>query len=98
MDAPARGWSWAERACRRLGDGTAIYVVGDRDAAIRLDLFLKERIPKLSRERIQQAIRERVEAPGHGRAKPATMLRPGDTVVVRRAPPPQEAEPEIALP
>jgi 23S rRNA pseudouridine1911/1915/1917 synthase len=87
-----------ESACRRLEDGTAIYRVGERDPAIRLDLFLKERIPKLSRRRIQQAIRTRVRAPGHGRPKPATLLRPGDTVVVLRAGPPDEEEPAIRIP
>ncbi len=86
------------RACRRLADGTAVYIVGDRDPGIRLDLFLKERIPRLSRRRIQDAIRERVEAPGHGRPRPATMLRPGDTVIVRRLAAPDEMEPAIHLP
>lgn len=86
------------RACRRLADGTAVYIVGDRDPGIRLDLFLKERIPRLSRRRIQEAIGDRVEAPGHGRPRPATLLRPGDTVIVRREPPPDEPEPAIRLP
>ncbi|MGH9870668.1 MAG: RluA family pseudouridine synthase [Candidatus Polarisedimenticolia bacterium] len=86
------------RACRRLDDGTAIYIVGDRDPWVRLDLFLKERIPKLSRERIQAAIRDRVEAPGHGRARPATRLRPGDTVIIRREEPVHEDEPDVSLP
>ena len=87
-----------ERSCRRLEDGTAIYLVGDRDPSIRLDLFLKERIPKLSRRRIQEAIGSRVEAPGHGRPRPATLLRPGDTVIVRRAEPPDEPEPAVEIP
>ena len=86
------------RACRRLEDGTAVYIVGDRDPGIRLDLFLKERIPRLSRSRIQEAILHRVEAPGHGRPRPATILRPGDRVIIRREIPPDDAEPEITLP
>ncbi|HEY3176545.1 MAG TPA: RluA family pseudouridine synthase [Candidatus Polarisedimenticolia bacterium] len=86
------------KACRRLRDGTAIYTVGERDPGIRLDLFLKERIPKLSRRRIQDAIRTRVEAPGHGRPRPATQLRPGDTVIVLRAATPEEAEPLTRIP
>ena len=78
---PERKARWAARACRRMPDGSAVYVVGDRDPSIRLDLFLKERIPRLSRRRIQEAITCRVEAPGHGRVRPATLLRPGDTVI-----------------
>ncbi len=86
------------RACRRLEDGSAIYVVGDRDPSIRLDLFLKARIPKLSRRRIQDAIRTRVLVPGHTSPKPATLLRQGDTVVVEPAAPPPEEEPDIRVP
>jgi 23S rRNA pseudouridine1911/1915/1917 synthase len=90
--------SYATRACRRMPDGSAVYVVGDRDPAIRLDRFLKERIPRLSRRRIQDAIGSRVEAPGHGRVKPATLLRPGDTVIVHRERQPEEEEPGLTLP
>ena len=93
-NSPGRG----VRACRRLEDGSAIYVVGDRDPSIRLDLFLKIRIPKLSRRRIQEAIRTRVRLPEHGTPKPATLLRPGDTVVVEPAVPPPEEEPDIRVP
>ncbi|HET6374273.1 MAG TPA: RluA family pseudouridine synthase [Candidatus Polarisedimenticolia bacterium] len=96
--APLSGPYEDKRACRRLDDGTAIYTVGPRDPAVRLDLFLKERIPKLSRRRIQDAIGTRVRVPGHGAAKPATLLRPGDTVIVEPAAPPVEQEPEIQVP
>lgn len=85
-------------SCRRLPDGTAIYVVGERDPAIRLDLFLKEKIPKMSRRRIQDAIGVRVEAPGHGRPRPATILRPGDEVIVHPLPAPIEDEPDLEIP
>ncbi len=88
----------ATRACRRLADGSAIYTVGEAYPAIRLDLFLKERIPKLSRRRIQEAIRVRVRAPGHGKPKPSTLLRPGDTVIVERMEPPVEDEPSLLVP
>jgi 23S rRNA pseudouridine1911/1915/1917 synthase len=81
-----------------MSDGSALYVVGERDPGIRLDRFLKERIPRLSRRRIQDAIALRVEAPGHGRIKPSTLLRPGDTVLVRREALPEEDEPELGLP
>jgi len=86
------------RSCRRLPDGSAIYLVGQRDPVIRLDQFLVERIPKLSRRRIQEAIRSRVRVPGHGEPKPATRLRPGDRVIVERQAPLPEEEPELRVP
>ena len=85
-------------SCRRLPDGTAIYVVGERDPSIRLDLFLKEKIPKMSRRRIQDAIGARVEAPGHGRPRPATILRPCNQVIVHPLPAPIEDEPMLEIP
>lgn len=85
-------------SCRRLPDGTAIYVVGEREPSVRLDLFLKEKIPKMSRRRIQDAIGSRVEAPGHGRLRPATILRPGDEVIVHPLPVPVEDEPRLEIP
>ena len=88
----------ASRSCRRMEDGTAVYLVGDQAGVIRLDVFLKERIPKLSRSRIQDAIGTRVEVPGRGRVKPSTLLRPGETVVVLPVPPPVEDEPECLVP
>jgi len=58
------------------------YRVGSRDRGARLDLFLKERIPKMSREGIKEAIRRRVVVRGRGAARPSTLLREGDEVVV----------------
>ena len=43
-----------------MSEPTTVFLVGRRDASKRLDHFLKEKIPGLSRSRIQQAIRERV--------------------------------------
>ena len=43
-----------------MSEPTTRYVVGDRDAGKRLDQFLHEKIPGLSRTRIQRAIRERL--------------------------------------
>lgn len=97
-DSQGRTDPRGERACRRLEDGAAIYLVGARTEAVRLDVFLKERIPKLSRRRIQEAIAARVEVPGRGRPKPSTLLRPGETVVVRPVPPPLEDDPDVAVP
>jgi 23S rRNA pseudouridine1911/1915/1917 synthase len=53
-----------------------------RDRGKRLDLFLKERIPRMSRERIKEAIRTRVEVAGRGTVRPATELNDGDRVIV----------------
>src|SRR5262245_31698740 len=88
----------SDRACTRLEDGTAIYRVGDQSPLVRLDVYLKERIPKLSRTRIQEAIRTRVKVPGRGAPKPALLLRPGDRVMVMPVPPPVESEPGIGVP
>jgi len=96
--APMTRHSVSYPSCTRLADGTAVYVMGEQAPPVRLDLFLKQRIPKLSRHRIQEAIRTRVCAPGHGRLKPATILRAGDRVMVRPAPVPDEPEPGIRLP
>lgn len=87
-----------ERACVRLEDGTAIYRVGEQSPLVRLDVYLKERIPKLSRTRIQEAIRTRVRVPGRGAPKPSLLLRPGDQVMVMPVPPPVEQEPDIGVP
>jgi len=87
-----------QRACHRLEDGTAIYRVGDQASLIRLDVYLKERIPKLSRTRIQEAIRTRVTVPGRGAPKPSLLLRPGDRVMIMPVPPPVEEEPEVTVP
>ena len=87
-----------DRACTRLEDGTAIYRVGEQSPFIRLDVYLKERIPKLSRTRIQEAIRTRVKVVGRDTAKPSLLLRPGDRVMVMPVPPPVEPEPGFGVP
>jgi 23S rRNA pseudouridine1911/1915/1917 synthase len=79
----------------------ARFVVSERDRGARLDRFLKDRIPKLTRRRIQEAIGTRVLVTGspgvtvpgseRRRARPALHLNPGDVVVVLwppREPPP----------
>lgn len=72
--------------------------MGDQAPLIRLDVYLKERIPKLSRTRIQEAIRTRVRVPGRGAPKPSLLLRPGDRVMVMPVPPPVEEEPAVTVP
>ena len=56
------------------------FVVGKREGGKRLDHFLHERIPGLSRNRIQQAVRERVTLSWGVRARPATHVQPGGVV------------------
>ena len=60
--------------------------VGERDRGKRLDRFLHERIPGLSRARIQRAIDERVSLSWGVRARAATPVRPGGAVVVGYTP------------
>ena len=43
-----------------MSEPATVYAVGRNDGGKRLDHFLKERIPKLSRSRIQEVIRVRV--------------------------------------
>jgi 23S rRNA pseudouridine1911/1915/1917 synthase len=62
------------------------FVVGNRDASKRLDRFLHEKIPGLSRTRIQQAIRERITLSWGVTARPATPVRAGGEVVVGYTP------------
>ena len=59
------------------------YPVPLRDRGTRLDLFLKERIPRLSRAKVQTAIATRVRIEGRpGTPRPASRLVPGEVVVV----------------
>jgi len=58
------------------------FMVGSRDRGKRLDLFLKERIPGLSRARLQDAIRTRITLSWSAAVRPATPVRPGGTVQI----------------
>jgi len=62
------------------------FVVGKREGGRRLDQFMHERIPGLSRTRIQQAIRERVSLSWGVRARPATPVRSGGVVEIGTTP------------
>src|SRR5262245_5679556 len=64
------------------GGRSVVYRVTERDQGRRLDLFLKERIPKMSRRGVQRAILERVAVAGRTRARASTALRAGDEVIV----------------
>ncbi len=65
-----------------MSDPVTAYVVGRGDGGKRLDRFLHERMPGLSRGRIQSAIRDRVTLSWGVRARPATPVRPGGSVVI----------------
>jgi 23S rRNA pseudouridine1911/1915/1917 synthase len=63
-------------------DRPTIYRVGKADRGKRLDRFLGERIPGLSRTSIQRAIRRRVELNWAAEAVPSARVLPGGEVLV----------------
>jgi 23S rRNA pseudouridine1911/1915/1917 synthase len=63
-----------------VSEPVTVFLVGPRDGGKRLDRFLNERIPGLSRTRIQSAIRERVTLSWAEHARPARPVRPGGVV------------------
>ncbi|HEY4395907.1 MAG TPA: RluA family pseudouridine synthase [Polyangia bacterium] len=58
----------------------------------RLDHFLKRRIGRLSRTRIQSIIREQIFFPDGRAVRPASAVRAGETILLRR---PAPIEPEV---
>ena len=72
-----------------MSEPTTTFVVGKREGGKRLDQFLHERIPGLSRTRIQQAIRERVTLSWGVKARPATPVRPDGEVRIGWTPLPE---------
>ncbi len=73
------------------------FEIGPKDRGKRLDLFLSERIPGLSRARIQEAIRSRVILSWGVRARPSTSVRPGGEVRIVSAPSEEEIR-DVPLP
>jgi len=65
-----------------MSEAATAYLVGKRDGGKRLDRFLHEKIPGLSRTRIQRAIRERVTLSWDVEARPSTTVRAGGEVRV----------------
>ncbi|NIM01887.1 MAG: hypothetical protein GTO30_06305 [Acidobacteria bacterium] len=63
-----------------MSEPATAFTVGKRDAGKRLDQFLQEKIPGLSRTRIQKAIRERVSLDWDADVRPSTSVRPGGTI------------------
>jgi 23S rRNA pseudouridine1911/1915/1917 synthase len=72
-----------------VSEPTTIYIVGGREGGKRLDRFLHERIPGLSRSRIQRAIRERVTLSWGVKARPSTPVRSGGEVRIGYTPFPE---------
>ena len=69
-----------------MSEPRTVFGVGERDRGKRLDVFMRERIPGLSRARIQRAIDERVTLSWGVRPRPAVPVRPGGEVRVAFAP------------
>lgn len=65
-----------------MSEPRTVFAVGPKDAGKRLDQFLHERIPGLSRTRIQMAIRERVTLSWGVAPRAAATVRPGGEVRV----------------
>jgi len=80
-----------------MSEPQTLFDVGERDRGKRLDEFLHERIPGLSRSRIQRAIEARVTVSWGVRARPATPVRPGGSVQVGHTPIVEELS-DVALP
>lgn len=63
-----------------MSEPTTVFGVGERDRGKRLDRFLHERIPSVSRAYVQRAIRSRVTLSWGVIARPACPVRPGGEV------------------
>ena len=72
-----------------MSEPTTQFLVGKREGGKRLDHFLHERIPGLSRTRIQRAIRERVTLSWGVEPRCATPVRPGGEVCIGYTPLPE---------
>src|SRR5262249_6787948 len=69
-----------------VSEPPTVFGVGERDRGKRLDLFMHERIPGLSRARIQRAIAERVTLSWGVRARASPPVRPGGEVRIAYTP------------
>ncbi|MBD3867696.1 MAG: RluA family pseudouridine synthase [Acidobacteria bacterium] len=72
-----------------MSEPTTVYPVGRADVGKRLDRFLQEKIPRLSRSRIQEMIRARVLLSWDARVRPATVLVAGGVVRIDYVPLPE---------
>ncbi|HZN55132.1 MAG TPA: RluA family pseudouridine synthase [Candidatus Polarisedimenticolaceae bacterium] len=80
-----------------MSEPRTVFGVGERDRGKRLDHFLHERIPGLSRSRIQRAIDERVTLSWAVRPRAATPVRPGGEVRIATVPIVEEVR-DVPLP
>ena len=69
-----------------MSEPRTVFPVGPKDAGKRLDRFLQERIPGVSRARIQQAIRERVTLSWGDEPRPSRPVIPGGEVRITPKP------------
>jgi len=69
-----------------VSEPATVFLVGRREGAKRLDRFLQQKIPGLSRSRIQRAIRERVTLSWEVEPRCATPVRPGGEVRIGYSP------------
>lgn len=69
-----------------MSEPTTRFPIGKREGGKRLDQFLHEKIPGLSRTRIQKAIRERVTLSWGVEARPSTPTRSGGEVRIGYTP------------
>jgi len=70
----------------RVSEPRTVFGVGERDRGKRLDRFLHEHIPGISRARIQRAIEERVTLSWGVTPRASTPVRPGGVVEVGYTP------------
>lgn len=70
------------------------FAVEPNYAGWRLDRYLQEKIPRLSRQRIQLLIETRLESPGAGSLKASTRVQPGMRFAILKE---SEPEPETPL-
>ena len=80
-----------------MSEPRTVFGVGERDRGKRLDRFLHERIPGLSRARIQRAIDERVTLSWEVRPRASTPVRPGGEVRITTVPIVEEVR-DVPLP
>ena len=73
-----------------MSEPRTVFIAGEADRGKRLDHFLREKIPGLSRTRLQGAIRARVTLSWEARPRPATSVRPGGEVLIGYLPVPEE--------
>lgn len=69
-----------------MSEPRTVFRVGAKDRGKRLDRFLQERIPGLSRGRLQEAIRSRIALSWVARPRPSTPVRPGGEIVIGYTP------------